>query len=293
MAFSTPAEGMVLLLSSPFVPVSSADRHDAFTAGLTAGVVDAASASPIDSGWSAGTGERHWCMASARRKSAVLGIIVGAMLAIGAPAVAWAEDPVEFGSSPVVDTVGALGGRLDEVEAAIDETADANGRQLFVAYVDEFTNPEAADAWANDTAIANNMGAEDYLLAVAIDGRAYYLSADSEASVSDADLQRIMLEVIEPQLRDGNWAQAAIDTADALGDGGGAAEAGAAAGAGSGSSSSAAVVVAIIAIILSRRRSRKQAGAGGAAAPRPGLPRPRSRSSVGRRAAHSCRPTTR
>ena len=159
-------------------------------------------------------------MASARRKSAVLGIIVGAVLAIGAPAVAWAEDPVEFGSSPVVDTVGALGSRLDEVEAAIDETADANGRQLFVAYVDEFTNPEAADAWTNDTAIANNMGAEDYLLAVAIDGRAYYLSADSEASISDADLQRIMLEVIEPQLRDGNWAQAAIDTAHALGDGG-------------------------------------------------------------------------
>jgi len=160
-------------------------------------------------------------MASARRKSAVLGIIVGAVLAIGAPAVAWAEDPVEFGSSPVVDTVDALAGRLDEVEAAIDQTADANGRQLFVAYVDEFTNPEAADAWANDTAIANNMGAEDYLLAVAIDGRAYYLSADSEASISDADLQRIMLEVIEPQLRDGNWAQAAIDTAHALGDGGG------------------------------------------------------------------------
>ncbi|RZS67829.1 TLP18.3/Psb32/MOLO-1 phosphatase superfamily protein [Agromyces ramosus] len=208
-------------------------------------------------------------MASSRRKSAVLGIIIGAMLAIGAPAAAWAEDPVGFGSSPVVDTVGALDGRLAEVEAAIDETADATGRQLFVAYVDEFTNPEAADAWANDTAIANNMGAEDYLLAVAIDGRAYYLSADSEASVSDDDLQRIMLEVIEPQLRDGNWAQAAIDTADALGDGGG--------GGGGGGWGwvwflvIAAVVVAIIAIILARRRSRKQGGAGG---PAPGPPPP-------------------
>ena len=111
-------------------------------------------------------------MASIRRKSAVLGIIVGAVLALGAPAAAWAEDPVEFGASPVVDTVGALGGRLDEVEAAIDANADASGRQLFVAYVSEFANPEAADAWANDTAIANNMGAEDYLLAVAVDGRA-------------------------------------------------------------------------------------------------------------------------
>ena len=137
------------------------------------------------------------------------------------------------------------------------------------------------------------MGAEDYLLAVAIDGRAYYLSADSEASVSDADLQRIMLEVIEPQLRDGNWAQAAIDTADALGDGGGA-------GGGGGGGWGwvwflviAAVVVAIIAIILSRRRSRKQAGAGGAGGAAAGPPRLRSRSSAGRRAARSCRPTTR
>ena len=233
-------------------------------------------------------------MASARRKSAVLGIIVGAVLAIGAPAAAWAEDPVEFGSSPVVDTVGALGGRLDEVEAAIDETADANGRQLFVAYVDEFTNPEAADAWANDTAIANNMGAEDYLLAVAIDGRAYYLSADSEASISDADLQRIMLEVIEPQLRDGNWAQARDRHRGCPRRRG-------------------------------RRRRRRGRRLGLGVVPRhrggrrrdhrdhprpPSLAeagrcrrrrrrrgrasrRPRSRSSAGRRAAHSCRPTTR
>ena len=233
-------------------------------------------------------------MASARRKSAVLGIIVGAMLAIGAPAVAWAEDPVEFGSSPVVDTVGALGGRLDEVEAAIDETADANGRQLFVAYVDEFTNPEAADAWANDTAIANNMGAEDYLLAVAIDGRAYYLSADSEASISDADLQRIMLEVIEPQLRDGNWAQAAIDTARRPGRRRCRRRRG-----------RRRLGLGVVPRHRGRRRrdhrdhplppSLEEAGRrrGRRRHRRPGRPRPRSRSSVGRRAVHSCRPTTR
>ncbi|KRE26115.1 TPM domain-containing protein [Agromyces sp. Soil535] len=205
-------------------------------------------------------------MASVRRSSGVLGIIAVAMLTIGAPAVAWAEDPVGFGSSPVVDTVGALGDRLDEVEAAIDGAADSSGRQLFVAYVDEFTNPEAADAWASDTAIANNMGAEDYLLAVAIDGRAYYLSADSEASIPEDELQRIMLEVIEPQLRDGNWAQAAIDTADALADGGG--------GGGWGwvwFLVIGAVVVAIIAVVLSRRRRRRQAAGGGVAA---GPPQP-------------------
>lgn len=211
-------------------------------------------------------------MASSRRKSTVLGILIGAVLALGAPVAAWAEDPVEFGASPVVDTVGALGARLDEVEAAIDANADASGRQLFVAYVSEFTNPEAADAWANDTAIANNMGAEDYLLAVAVDGRTYYLSADSEASLSDADLQRISQDVIEPELRDGDWAGAAIAAADALGGGSG----------GGGSSGwgwvwfivIVAIVVGVIAIVLSRRRRRQ--GTEGATGAEPAGPPPPS-----------------
>src|SRR5690349_16703223 len=154
--------------------------------------MDEASDSPIDSGWPAGAGEGHWCMSSRGRTSAVLGIIVGAVLALSAATSAMAEDPVDFGQSPIVDTVGALSGSTAEVEAAIDRAADASGRQLFVAYVDEFTNPEAADAWANDTAIGNNMGAEDYLLAVAVDGRAYYLSSDNGASLSEEEVNRIM-----------------------------------------------------------------------------------------------------
>ena len=183
---------------------------------------------------------------------------------------AMAEDPVDFGQSPIVDTVGALGGRTAEVEAAIERATDATGRQLFVAYVDEFTNPEAADAWANDTAIGNNMGAEDYLLAVAVDGRAYYLSADANASLSDAELARISQDVIEPKLRDGDWAGAAIAAADAIGGG--------SAGGGGGGGWGwviflvvAAVVVAIIAIVLARRRRKSKAEAGPAGPPQPSI----------------------
>lgn len=206
------------------------------------------------------------------RTSAILGIIAGALLALGASGAAWAEDPVDFGSSPIVDTVGALGDRTAEVEQAIERGADASGRQLFVAYVDEFTNPEAADTWANDTAIGNNMGAEDYLLAVAVDGRAYYLSADNGASLSDAELARISQEVIEPRLRDEDWAGAAIAAADAIAGGG--------AGGGSGGGSGwgwviflviAAAVVAVIAIVLARRKKRSQAGGGPAGPPPPSI----------------------
>ena len=209
-------------------------------------------------------------MSSRGRSSAVLGIIVGAVLALSAATSAMAEDPVDFGQSPILDTVGALGGRTAEVEAAIERATDATGRQLFVAYVDEFTNPEAADAWANDTAIGNNMGAEDYLLAVAVDGRAYYLSADANASLSDAELARISQDVIEPKLRDGDWAGAAIAAADAIGGG--------SAGGGGGGGWGwviflvvAAVVVAIIAIVLARRRRKSKAEAGPAGPPQPSI----------------------
>jgi TPM domain len=197
----------------------------------------------------------------------VLAVLAGAVLVLAAPTTAWAEDPVDFGSTPIVDTVGALGGSTDEVIAAIDRAAESSGRQLFVAYVDEFTNPEAADAWANDTAIANNMGTEDYLLAVATVGRAYYLSAASDASLSDEELDRISLEVIEPELRDEDWAGAAIAAADAL-----AGESGGSGGGGGGWGwvwflVIAAAVVAIIAIVLSRRRKAKRIEGGPAGGP--------------------------
>lgn len=203
-------------------------------------------------------------MRSIRRDSIVVAVAAGLALA-ALPQAAHAEDPVGFGASPVVDTAGALsGGEVADVEAAIDATADETGRQLFVAYVDEFTNPEDAASWATDTANANNMGSEDYLLAVAVEGRAYYLSAADDASLSAGDIDRIALEVVEPELRDGDWAGAAIAAAEAIGGGSG--------GGGGGFGwlwlvVIGAAVVVVVAIVLARRR--RTAGAGPAA---PGVP---------------------
>ncbi|MET4159645.1 TPM domain-containing protein [Agromyces sp. PvR057] len=208
-------------------------------------------------------------MASNRRSATIIASLLGLALALAGAAPAWAEDPVEFGQSPIVDTVGALDGRTDDVLAAISKTADDTGRQLFVAYVGEFTNPETADTWANDTAVANNMGDEDYLLAVAVDGRAYYLSAADDAQVPADEIQRISLEVIEPELVDEDWAGAAIAAAEALDTGG--------SGSGSGSGWGwvwflviGAAVVAVIAILLARRAKKggaTDAAAGPGAAP--------------------------
>ncbi|MFF2370156.1 TPM domain-containing protein [Agromyces sp. NPDC058110] len=211
-------------------------------------------------------------MTSNRRSPAIIASALGIVLALAGVAPAWAETPVEFGQSPIVDTVGALDGRTDDVLAAIERTADDTGRQLFVAYVSEFESPAQADTWANDTAVANNMGDEDYLLAVAVDGRAYYLSAADNAQVSAEEIQRISLEEIEPELVDGDWAGAAIAAAEALDTG----------GSGSGGSGwgwvwflvAAAAIVAVIAIVLSRRskRSRTTGGQGSGPSGAPPVP---------------------
>ncbi|RXZ46536.1 TPM domain-containing protein [Agromyces fucosus] len=211
-------------------------------------------------------------MRAVRKWFAALAIVAGAVIGAGATGLAWAEDPVSFTSSPVVDTVGALGGQADDVVAALDAAADRSGRQLFVAYVDEFTNPASAADWADETAIANNLGSEDYLLAVAVDGRAYYLSAASDASISAEELDRISLEVIEPELRDEDWAGAAIAGANAIADG---SASGGSSGGGNGWGFVwfiviAAIVVVIIAIVLARRK-KKRAAAGEGGVPLPSI----------------------
>ncbi len=198
----------------------------------------------------------------------VIAAAVAAVALAGVPAApAVAESPVTFdASSPVVDSAGVLGAELDEVERALDEAADRSGRQLFVAYVPTFTDPEQADQWANDTAIANSMGDEDYLLAVAVEGGAYYLSAADQASVSAEEIERISAEVIEPELRDGDWAGAAVAGADAIADSGGSGGLGwtwvwILVGVGA--------VVVIVVLLLARRRKRDApgGGSGGASAP--------------------------
>ncbi|MRX42813.1 TPM domain-containing protein [Agromyces kandeliae] len=195
-------------------------------------------------------------MRSVGRASIAGAVLIGLTL-LQVPAVANAEQPVEFGESPIVDTVEAVTpDEARDVVAAIEEAADRSGRQLFVAYVSEFEDPADAGSWATETANDNNMGSEDYLLAVAIDGRAYHLSAAEDASLSATDIDRISVEVIEPHLRDGDWAAAAIAGAEAIGGGGGS-------GGGGAWLWIALLVVAaaviVVVVVLARRRARRRA----------------------------------
>ncbi|MDQ4491027.1 TPM domain-containing protein [Sinomonas sp. ASV486] len=180
-----------------------------------------------------------------------------------ATSAAWAADPVTVPSGTnIVDPQSALGSRKAEVQKAISDLLSQHRVNLYVVIVDSFTNPSDRAAWAHAVATNTGMGGSDVLLAVATSGQ-YQLVANTLNTKVYSKTTAIAQNAITPNLAGGkkDYAQAAIDTAKAVGD---------AAGGGSGNVSSGAdatpwlvgggVVVAGAgaAYLISRRR--KMAG---------------------------------
>lgn len=128
------------------------------------------------------------------------------------------QDPVSLDSSHVLDRAGVLSSTdTDEIEAAAAALYEDHRIDLYVVYVDQFTDPSDAVDWADETARRNNLGPTDYLLAIATEGRAYYLSGDSSGPVSDEQLASIEQNDIEPKLHAEDWTGAAVAAATGLG----------------------------------------------------------------------------
>ncbi|TQJ32601.1 TPM domain-containing protein [Microbacterium sp. SLBN-146] len=141
------------------------------------------------------------------------------LTAVGAPAAAWATDPVTLSSSYVLDEAGVLdSGATATVEERLTRLSSETDVDLWVVYVDEFTDPSSAEDWANTTADLNGLGPNQYLLAVAVDSRQYYLSGYSEGPVSFDQLGVIEQQRIQPALSADDWAGAAVAAADGLQD---------------------------------------------------------------------------
>ncbi len=150
------------------------------------------------------------------RTRAALALIAGTLLAVALPAAALAEDPLDLGNADVVDTAGVLDqAQANEIIAALDSLYARSGIQLVVVYVSTFTGATDAVDWADTTAIDNGFGANDVLLAVAIDDSEYALSIDSDFVLSDSQVSDAE-RAIEAELRDGQWAEAAIAGAQSL-----------------------------------------------------------------------------
>jgi uncharacterized membrane protein YgcG len=128
-----------------------------------------------------------------------------------------AEPPFRL-QSQVSDVAGALSAsQKADVTAAVDRLYDAHRIKLWVVYVDTFDN-QGFLAWSKKTMTISDFGDNDVLLAVAVEDRALAFQVPSTitggTSTAADDIRR---NHIEPALRRGDWAGAAIAAADQLG----------------------------------------------------------------------------
>ncbi|WP_407358349.1 TPM domain-containing protein [Microbacterium sp. LTA6] len=132
-----------------------------------------------------------------------------------------ATDPLTLDSGYVTDDVGVLSaGEQDAVEARLLQLTENSDADLFVVLVDGFTSPSDYVQWADTVADNNNLGPEQYLLAIAVEQSAYYISAAQGGPLSDGKLDAIE-DKIQPLLAQGDWDGAIILAADEIqGDGG-------------------------------------------------------------------------
>lgn len=184
-------------------------------------------------------------------------LTVGLLVAPGASA----EPPLRL-PTYLTDNAGALdaAGR-SEVQGAIDRLYSEKRIRLWVVFVESFSG-QSAQTWAQTTIQRSDLGDRDAILAVATVDRAYALLARTEA-LDGVDIDKVRHDQVEPLLRDGNWAGAAVAAADGLSS--------------SGSSVSWLGLIAIlgfialalaILVLWQRRRRRKRREAAFAAAQR-------------------------
>lgn len=150
-----------------------------------------------------------------RIRATIGALLGGAVLALLTAGPALADEPVDLGSSPVLDAAGALDDPA-AAESAIDAAFERTGVSLFVVLVDDFENPADADAWTEETVARNGLGVEDVLLAIAVEGRTYSLSADFD-TLDDGQYDA-MLTAIEDRLRVADWDGAVVTAATTLAD---------------------------------------------------------------------------
>lgn len=151
-----------------------------------------------------------------------------------------------------------------QVQAAIDRLYTERRIRLWVVFVEDFSG-QNAQAWAQTTYQRSDLGDQDAILAVATVDRAYALLAPTEA-LGGVDIDKVRRDDVEPLLRTGDWAGAAVAAAEGLAQTG---------GSGGGVSWVAVLVLlAVIGLVLAalvlwqRRRRRKRREAEFAAAQR-------------------------
>lgn len=143
--------------------------------------------------------------------------VAGGLVALGLIAAppAMADEPFSV-TEQITDRVGALHGREDEVEHAIEQLAADHRVDLYVVYVEDFSGM-TAERWAGETAARSQLDLNQVLLAIATGERVYDLSVDQDYPLSDQQLLEVRQIAITPALAENDWAGGAIGAADGLG----------------------------------------------------------------------------
>lgn len=151
-------------------------------------------------------------------------VLAGALACLAIPIVALqfgiaaasATPPVDLGSAYVTDADDVLTDAEEEqANARLGRTFDETGIDLYVVFVDDFTDPSDRVDWANTTADANGLGDSQYLLAVSTEGRQYFISSLDTGPLSEADLSAVEERVL-PELRDSDWSGAITAAAEGI-----------------------------------------------------------------------------
>jgi hypothetical protein len=151
-----------------------------------------------------------------KRILAVIGLT--GLLAVPAGA-AWAEPPVTIPSGTnIVDNANVLGSRKGEVQDAIQTLLKDHKYNLYVVTVNSFDNPSKPEDWGKAVATQKSMGKADVLLAISTAGQ-FYFATDASSAIRSKQ-SNISQNAVTANLAGGkkDYAQAAIDTAAAIGD---------------------------------------------------------------------------
>lgn len=140
------------------------------------------------------------------RSGAAVVALAGALL-LATPA-AGATAPDVLGDGHLTDRAGVLTpaqeSRLEDRLAGL--AAKDDRPELYVVLVDDFADPSDAAAWADAAAERGNLAADQYLLAIATEGRALAISYDESGPLSEGRVLEIEEAVGSGYLADEDWA---------------------------------------------------------------------------------------
>lgn len=139
-------------------------------------------------------------------------MLAGALLAsiagLGLNAPAFAESPVTIPPGDfIIDNSNVLGSSEPDLEKQVKELRKDSGISLFAIFVDDFSNPENPQKWAEAVYNKKGMSTSDAILVVSTQGRQAYLGS-SNSSPINRYRQDITSKLVLPALSENNWAGA-------------------------------------------------------------------------------------